>query len=306
MPLTSSGTKESYSSVDLLDEGSTDGSSPTLPQPDTEPQTSPSNSQKPKGRRGVKMNARSTYGVEKQIQKNILMHSLAAEYFQFRHFWIFEFQQGIFTMFSSILAFVATTELIENRMKIILTTIVGATTTFVGFLQAMNSLCSYGTRAIMHQSVIIDLRDQKNHLRMLRIKLGYVEAGLVSSEDTFVDEEDGDDEYNEGTFESIQDKFEQSLSGCKSTIPVEISEAFFGFETSLSGIWTMASFKIFVDHYGPKYPWEMLGLIPDDIVAKEIMDYPLFPFRLPSPSKVVKNSRERFRKQYKEDWEFLQ
>ncbi len=303
MPLTSSGAKESYSSVDLLDEGSTDGSSPILTQPDTEPQISPSSSKKSKGRRGIKMNARSTMGVEQLIQRSILMHSLAAEFFQCRHFWLFEFQQGLLTMVSSILAFVATTELVENRMKIILTTVVGGTTIFVGFLQAMNSLCSYGTRAIMHQSVIIDLRDQKNHLRMLRVKLGYVEAGQIPAEDTFVDEED-EDEYNEGTFESIEDRFEQSLSGCKSTIPVEIGEAFFGLETSLYGTGTMSSRKIYLDHYGPKYPWEMLGFKPDDIVHKEIMDYPLFPFFLPSPSKVVKNSRERFRKELKEDWEF--
>lgn len=140
---------------------------------------------------------------------------------------------------------------------------------------------------------------------MLRVKLGYVESGLIPAEDTIVDEEDGGDEYNEGTFESIQDKFEQSLSGCKSTIPVKISEAFFGFETSLYTVGTTSNNELIVSQYGPYYLYsELLGFKQDDIVSKQIMNYRFFPFSLPNASKVVKNSRERLRKDVKEDWEF--
>eukprot|EP00533_Pseudo-nitzschia_delicatissima_P012241 CAMPEP_0197264096 /NCGR_PEP_ID=MMETSP1432-20130617/1593_1 /TAXON_ID=44447 /ORGANISM="Pseudo-nitzschia delicatissima, Strain UNC1205" /LENGTH=311 /DNA_ID=CAMNT_0042728705 /DNA_START=141 /DNA_END=1076 /DNA_ORIENTATION=+ len=297
MPLTSSDAKESYVSF-LEDAGSTDESPPTLPQ---------TGSDKSKRRRGVKMDAGSTLQVEHHIQRSILMHTLAAEYFNFRHFWLFEFQQGLLTMFSSIVAFVATTELnIEDRTKVILTTIVGVTTIAVGFLQAMNSLCSYGTRAVMHQSVALDLRDRKSNLRILRIKLGYIGQQMSRSRDVnnFAGEEMDEDEYSDGTFESIRDKFEQSLIGCKSPIPVEIDEAFSGFEASLHGAGTIMNDKVFIDLYGPKFPFEILFFKQDDIVAKQIMDYPLFPFSLPRASQVVKNSRELLRTELKEDWKF--
>jgi len=332
-PLISSSTKESYSSLESASGRSTDEGSPAgLSEP---PQTSPSNSEKTEDKKtngntneekqednatdgntndenlgdnkpkGTKMDARSTFSVELRIYRSILMHSLAAEYFRCRHFWVFEFQQGLYTMISSILAFVATTDLVDSRTSIILTTIVGATTIFVGFLQAMNSLCSYGTRATLHESVAVDLRDQRNQLRMLRCKLGYMEGnGLTALGTQYSGVEGEKEEYSDGTFESIRSKYEQTLNGCKSAIPLDISEAFNGVESSLYTTAVQSMVELFVHLYGPKFPFEVLGIKQCDVVAEQIMSYPLFPALLPRSRNTVKQSLKGMRKAYKEGWEF--
>ncbi len=110
------------------------------------------------------------------------------------------------------------------------------------------------------------------------------------------------DEYAEGTFESIQDKFEQSLSGCKSTIPVEISEAFDGVRSTLWISNTFSNAKLFGEVYGPRLIYEMLFFKVYDIVAGEIIDYPLFPFALPQASQTIKKTHASIPKAFQESW----
>lgn len=317
VPLISTEEKESYLSVGeneldsdeehppgvTTDLGSADENPPTASETDV----SRLDEKKKTTRKGIKMDYDSTLAVEIHIQKGMLMHTLAAEHFQCRHFWFFEVQQGFLTMISSILAFIATTELVEARLKIILTTIVGSTTIVVGFLQAMNGLCAYGTRAVMHQAVALDLRDMRNNLRLLRCKLGYIETHHKGKASEIRDPELGEDEEDryQGTFESIQDKFEQSLFGCKSPIPVGISEAFDGLHSSRYTTGSLLNFEHQVNVYGTYYRWERLAFKQFDILGTQIIDYPFFPFFLPRASDTLRKSFARIKEAFKEEQELF-
>lgn len=235
------------------------------------------------------------------------MHTLAAEHFRFRNFWFFEVQTGLCTMFSSLLAFLATTELYDERSKITITTIVGTTSIFVGFLQSMSSLARYESRALQHDTVAMDLREHRNNLRMMRYKLGFIEnsPGTVAGLQHYADEEDDTEEYEEGTFESIKDRYQQTLSGCKSPLPIQISEAFNGFESSLSTTMVQSAHERFASQYGPEFSYEPMFLKQYDVVAGKIMSYPLFPAKLPYPDRTIKKSLEVYRKTFKEGWEYF-
>ena len=248
------------------------------------------------------MDYNGTLNVELELHRSIVMHTLAAKFFQVRQFWFFEFTAGFLTMLSSILAFIATTELVVQRDQIVLTTVVGATTVVVGFLQALNSNLGYGTRAVMHQSVAIDLRDLRNHLRMIRCQLGFAEQHGLQG--VFRFENDEEEEFTEGTFESIRDKFEQSLNGCKSPLPIEISEAFSGIESSMHTTGVQSTMELFIRLYGPKFHWQFLFFKYLDIASELITDHRYFPFFLPRSSSVIKKAKVLIKQEFKEGREF--
>lgn len=200
-------------------------------------------------------------------------------------------------MISSILAFVATTELMGEHTRIILTTIVGSTTIIVGFLQAMNGLCSYGTRGVMHEAVAIDLRDMRNNLRMLRNKLGFEEGSNLK---TISNPPEEGKEFEQDTFEAIQNKFEQSLSGCKSIVPLELSEAFDGtYSTSGTLFFSIKNAKHNENVYGAGFPISVFSIRLTDILVKEISGYPLFPLILPDGHKRVEKTFKFFERKTK-------
>jgi len=317
VPLIASDAIESYSSVEgnELDTGNppdsdtgnppdatADGNSPTpreITKSASDTMAGSLSDDKPKRRkrRGVKMTLLGALTVKLSIEKNMLMHDLAAQYFKFRHFWIFEVTQGFFTMVASILAFLATTDLLDERAKTILTTIVGSTTIVVGFLQALNGLCMYGTRSVQHQAVAMDLREIMNQLSLLMSKL---EDELITNPKAANEEpieDDGDDDDNErlGTFESVQDKFEQSLFGCKSSIPMRISEAF----EVLIAMVLMSVTNDYVEFIGktypPKTPYQFHFSRLYHISATQIMDHPLYPIFLPKAKKTAEKSLELYR-----------
>ena len=90
--------------------------------------------------------------ITNQFRINILVHNLAARFFECRQFWIFTIPQATLTMIPSSLAFMAATDLIDENMKLILNTVVGSTSAFIVFLQVMSGICSYRTRGAMHKS----------------------------------------------------------------------------------------------------------------------------------------------------------
>lgn len=202
-------------------------------------------------------------------------------------------------MAASILAFVATTELLNENQTIIVNVVVGSTSAIVVFLQTMAGICKYETRGAMHDAVSIDLSDLQSNLKMLMLKLGYVESSMTGTESQQADdgEEDHDDE-NE-TFEGIIHKFDQSLVACKSIIPLELTGIWHDATSELNLSSTDAAIGQFSKVYHP------LGFLPHvgvnlrvklfNILAEEIMDFPLFPFYLPNPKVIVKASMKRLR-----------
>ena len=109
--------------------------------------------------------------LEYQVQINLIKHNLASMFFASRQFWVFTITQGVLTMIASILAFVASSSLIEERTKDIIATIVGSTSGVVVFLQTMAGVCNYGTRAAMHASAAIDLRDLRDEIVLIKFKV---------------------------------------------------------------------------------------------------------------------------------------
>jgi hypothetical protein len=185
---------------------------------------------KKKKRKIIRLCVKSALVMEQQVQMNMIKHNLASRFFQHRQFWCLTIPQAILTMISSILAFVATSELFDVRATIIINTIVGSTSGVVVFLQTMCGICAYGTRCAMHEAVAIDLRDLRDDLVLLRCKLGLEDYTQNIKQDV-CDESDEEDEYDH-SFESIQNRFQQSLSGCKSNVPMELSEAFHGVKSN--------------------------------------------------------------------------
>jgi hypothetical protein len=108
---------------------------------------------KKKKKKGVILDETSAFSLEQQVQMNMMKNELAWQFLSGRQFWLFTIPQAIFTMLSSILAFMATSKLFDEKTKIIINTIVGCTSAIVVFLQTMSGVCDYGTRAAMHDSV---------------------------------------------------------------------------------------------------------------------------------------------------------
>jgi hypothetical protein len=108
---------------------------------------------KKKKKKGIILDETSAFSLEQQVQMNMSKNELAWQFLSGRQFWLFTILQAIFTMLSSILAFMATSKLFDEKTKIIINTIVGSTSAIVVFLQTMSGVCNYGTRAAMHDSV---------------------------------------------------------------------------------------------------------------------------------------------------------
>ena len=199
---------------------------------------------KKKKRKIIRLCVKSALGMEKQVQMNMIKHNLASRFFQHRQFWCLTIPQAILTMISSILAFLATTKLFDVRATIIINTIVGSTSGVVVFLQTMSGICAYGTRGAMHEAVAIDLRDLRDDLVLLRCKLG-LEDYMQNIKQDVCDESDEEDEYEyDRSFESIQNRFQQSLSGCKSNVPMELSEAFHGVKSNYMVMLTKTTIRM--------------------------------------------------------------
>jgi len=272
--------------------------------------TTGTKTEKKKKKKGLKLCSESALGLEQQVQMNLIKHQLAWQFLSCRQFWLFTVPQAILTMLSGILAFVATSDLLDEKIKVIMNTIVGSTSGIVVFLQTMSGVCAYGTRAAMHDSAAIDLRDLRDDLVLLKQKLCQIDANkkkemvcFNKTGATINDDDDDDDDdsiNNEGngdTFEEIQTRFRQCLSGCKSTVPMALSEAFHGLDSNLM----LAQSKDNVIHlyelYGHLYFDEFIYFKAYDILAGEILNSRYFPLQLPNSKKVVLTTMARLQEQ---------
>ena len=70
---------------------------------------------KKKKKHGVKFNYQNAAVLEQQVQMNLVQNSLAHQYFQFRQYWYFTLPQAFLTAIASVLAFVASSEKLEEH-----------------------------------------------------------------------------------------------------------------------------------------------------------------------------------------------
>ena len=272
--------------------------------------------------KGIKLDATAAARLEQEVQMNTMKHQLATKTLSAREFWFFTVPQSILTMLSSILAFVATSDLLNNKTKVIINIIVGSTAGAVVFLQTMSGVCCYGTRAAMHDSTAVDLRDLRDHLVLLKQKLILMEkrrnrkiisietspslsSDCIGVNDTKTeDNEDNEDvdnnEDNASNFEDIQTRFKQSLSGCKSTVPLEISEAFHGVQSDLYLTGTWKALECMYGKYNHYRIIEYVHLKAFDILSGEITNSRFFPVFLPNADEVVEVTMNRLKKKAKE------
>jgi len=268
---------------------------------------------KTKGVVVVKLDAVTTIKLEQEVNLNMVKHQLASKYFSARQYWFFTVPQAFLTMLSGIIAFGAT-NLITNN-------IVGSMSGLVVFLQTMSGNCNYGTRSAMHGSIAIDLRDLRDDLVLLKQKLELVESRqrpnqkltdasshtstTAGTNDTMGGNEDENtDDQGGGNFNDIQARVKQSLSGCKSTVPMRISEAFHGLQSNLLLKQSKKSMDYLSNIYQIGHFNEYIELKAFDMLAGEIMNYPFYPLFLPNSQKMVKDTTKRLKKELRESESF--
>mmetsp|Transcript_684 Transcript_684/g.1645 ORF Transcript_684/g.1645 Transcript_684/m.1645 type:complete len:346 (+) Transcript_684:160-1197(+) len=265
---------------------------------------------KKKKKKMVKLNSESARQLELKIQANMNRHELSCQHFLCRQFWCFTISQAILTMLASILAFVASSDLLTPVIKTYLNLLVGSLSAIVVFLQTLSGICTFGDRAGMHSNLAIDLRDLRDDIALLRLKLQKVEAddekngGSVADESSYYDdyELDGskngsktangdkgveDEDVNRDNFESIQQRYRQSLAGCKSNSPMQISEAFYGLESHLLVSRSLDNDLYMSQVYGHNNHGNLVAWKGYDILCTQISTYYLFPMFLPSPRYAV-------------------
>lgn len=308
---------------------------------------------KKKKKKGIVLNKDSAMELEYQVQVNLILHNLAAQYFTSRHLMIFTIPQAVLTMLVSILAFLSSSELLNPFQKTLLATIVGSTSGVVVFLQTMSGVCSYGTRGAQHYNAAIDLRDLRDHIILIKFKLqrdeeeldlekkradieheadedeapistmlGPSDAKSIASypsndsersqisiqkskagskdgpnEKTPNDSDDSDDEEDlaedDNVFARLQQRYRQSLAGCKSNVPMQLSEAFHGMNSNLLVMDSMDQKRYMANIYGPKVKYSnLIHFKAYDILAEEILLYWAFPISLPAPRYVVKRAMD--------------
>jgi hypothetical protein len=124
---------------------------------------------------------------------------------------------------------------------------------------------------------------------------GDVEA---KDDDDDSDSEDEDEQKmineHDNTFGRIQQRYRQSLSGCKSNVPMELSEAFQGMHSNLLVMESVDNNVYMRDIYGPKVNYKnIIHFKAFDILSSEILNSPFFPLALPNSQKVVDKAMDR-------------
>ena len=242
--------------------------------------------------------------VEQHVKMNMIQHKLAWKHLAARQFWYFTVPQAFFTLMASVLAFVSNSELVDSTVGTgVMTTIVGSLSGFVIFLQTMNGVCNYGTRAAMHDIVSMDLREMRDDLVLLRYKLD--QRSDLSEKNGNDDNGFKVDKLNPRqveTFHSIETRFHQSLTGCKSTIPLPLSEAFEGVNSYIKISKTERNDKDLVRLFGGERDFEhSMYFKAYDYLSEEISNYGLncfpirFPLRLPNSSKSSSRAMARLK-----------
>ena len=217
-------------------------------------------------------------------------------YYTALQFWLFTVPQAILTMISAILAFMATSELFDARTKIIINTIVGSASGIVVFLQTMSGVCDYGIRASMHQTTALSLRSLGDDLSLVDIEEEAKYYNRKKSDDDDDDNDDGNNVSSNYTFEALRTRFLQCQSGCQSTVPLEINDAFESLDSSLMIMLTDKNIIWLVNHYqSAANIQDVVYFRAYDILTKNIVDSLFWPFHIPKTDGLVERTIEQLK-----------
>ena len=242
-------------------------------------------------RKRTKLNMDTAYQLRINIHTQMLMHMLAARYFQNRHFWFFNVPKGILITASGMLAFFGK----ENFA-------IGTLTLVIAFLEGIGETLSYGSRAKMHEAVSIDLRDIENDLDLLKIAMSDEIDFFEDFNSTSINASNSNSNNQanpayEGSssesFESFKARFQQSLSGCKSPIPLALVVAFD--KVHREGIFNgvKSDWAKFLEVYSVAYlkAWHMTLA---NVLVAEIETSFFFPLFLPNSKTVSARANKVF------------
>ena len=305
---------ENKKEVMFEEKTSQDGSSDTPP--------------KNKKQKGVKLNARNAQQLEIQVQINLIKHNLAADYFEFHQYCFFTLPQAILTAASSVLAF-SSSAAIFTQWQDIISLVVGFNSAFVVLLQTVSGIRNHGMRADRHRGVAIQLRDLRDDIVLMRFKLNSVELETKQKHETlrnnqkhetlrnnnehvdighWDDSQERHEHKNDGnadaaeseTFDSIQKRYQQCLSGCTSNVPIELSECFHGLASNLEIAETKENVKRMHKIYGHLNYHSLITCKAYDILAGEILNRWNFPLALPNSKEVVRTTMHMLKERLRE------
>jgi hypothetical protein len=291
------------------------------------------NGKQPKKKpKGVKLDARNSQILEYQVHMNLIKHTLAADHFECRQYWCFTMTQAVFTAISSVLAFAASAEIFKPHAEVI-SLIVGSLSACVVLLQTVSGVRNYDKRSDRHRNVAVQLRDLRDDMVLMRFKLnvaekqekrahsmltkrlmedGAISSGRINKIKKAIDDwhemekhdkdsdSDSDDQNYADTFDSIQKRYQQSLSGCASSVPLEISEAFHELNTNLLISETKENVKFMFGIYGHLNYFSVLMAKGNDILASEVLNSWGFPMFLPNSRNLVRKSMDLLKKHIKD------
>lgn len=263
-----------------------------------------------------------------QCQSNIYRHQLTTRHLSFKQFWFFTLPQAVLIMASGIGSFFAATELVKGADEARVSIVTGSMAVIVVFVKTLESHFDFNVRAAMHCNTVCDLRDLRDNLEILRIKLTLTSAFKRSGdydEDDGIDrdgngnedkdeDEHGGGENNGESFDSIQSRYRQCLQACKSTIPLAIEESFRMIDSQLELAKTIQADQHFkaigIDDWLIKVWFSSY-----DWLTAEITSHPFWPLRIPDSAlsvrntmiqvkKIVKNGKDFWNEEVEYDYEF--
>lgn len=232
---------------------------------------------------GVRLTSRSALVLEAAIEMNMTKHNIAHEYFQFKQFFFFTLPMAVLTAVSGVLAFSASSKMMSQYSDII-SLVVGCLSAFVVLLQTNSGTLGFGFKADRHQSCAIALRDLRDDMTMIGLKLENIEEmqekKLLSKHGDYTD---GGSE----TFSDIQKRYKQCLAGCNSTVPLAITEAYHGLDSNVDLFQTSKNREYWNEIYPDVDYKTVMRTKAYDILGGEIINGFMYPLVLPSSKKTV-------------------
>lgn len=245
------------------------------------------------------------------LQMNICKHQLASDFFKSRHFIFSTLPQALLTLFASFLSFMDSNQLFLNsRFNLTTNQLGGICSCVVVFLQTMNGIANYGSRFKMHEAAVIDMGDMKEELEIMREKLKSRDesrkerlkklsepksAGSIAiaeAEEKSAHQEDYKSETIEtNDFSDIECRFQQSLAGCKSSLPMYIGHAFEGIESLCYATMSRGNYDRLKSVYGTESDFLVyFNMFVYNTLVDCIVSSLWFPLWLPYPNSVKKKT----------------
>ena len=194
------------------------------------------------------------------------MHSLSMAHFAWWNFWSLFFPSAVLTMASGVLAFLSTSDVTEEDNRTRLVVCVGCLALVATFLQTLNDLLKYGSRADMHSSAVLDLKG-------IYDALDFMQISRIGSTDHHA---------NVAVYHKIYSQVQQ---GCKSTIPLCVTQTYNTIETRLANeLPNNVNLKCKIHSLNDDL---QLALTVWNEVYCAIAAYWLFPIFLPDPDRTM-------------------